>query len=30
MWPIALAVGSFCGAMCGGLGVVIGSFYLKK
>ena len=30
MWPIALAVGSFCGAMSGGLGVVIGSFYLKR
>jgi len=30
IWPIALVVGSFCGAMSGGLGVVVGSFYLKK
>lgn len=30
MWPIALAFGSFYGAMSGGLGVVLASFYLKK
>jgi hypothetical protein len=30
MWPIALAFGSFYGAMMGGLGVVIASYYLKK
>ena len=30
MWPIALAVGSFIGAMTGGLGVVIASYYLKR
>jgi hypothetical protein len=30
MWPIALAVGSFYGAMTGGLGVVIASYYVKR
>jgi uncharacterized membrane protein len=30
MWPIALAFGSFYGAMTGGLGVVIASYYLKR
>lgn len=30
LWSIALAVGSFFGAISGGLGVVIASFYLKK
>ncbi len=30
MWPIALAVGSFYGAVTGGLGVVLASYYLKK
>jgi uncharacterized transporter YbjL len=30
MWPIALAFGSFYGAMTGGLGVVLASYYLKR
>ncbi len=30
MWPIALVVGSFYGAMAGGMGVLIASFYIKK
>ena len=30
MWPIALAVVSFYGAIVGGLGVVMASFYLKR
>jgi hypothetical protein len=30
MWPIALTVGSFYGAMTGGLGIVIASYYLKR
>jgi hypothetical protein len=30
LWPIALAVGSFYGAMSGGFGVVIASYYLKR
>jgi len=30
MWPIALAFGTFYGAMTGGFGVAIASYYLKK
>jgi hypothetical protein len=30
MWPIALVVGSFYGAIISGLGVAIASFYLKR
>ncbi len=30
MWPIALAFGSFYGAMTGGVGVVLASYYLKQ
>lgn len=30
MWPIALAVGSFYGAMSGGVGVVMASYYIKR
>ena len=30
MLPIAIAVGGFCGAMCGGIGVVIGTFWIKN
>ena len=30
MWQIALAFGSFYGAMTGGFGVVIASYYLKR
>jgi hypothetical protein len=30
MWSIALAVGSFYGAMTGGLGVVIASYFVKR
>ena len=30
MWPIALAFGTFYGAMTGGFGVALASYYLKK
>lgn len=30
MWPIALAFGSFYGAMTGGVGVVLASYYIKR
>jgi hypothetical protein len=30
MWPIALAFGTFYGAMTSGLGVVMASYYLKR
>ena len=30
MLPIALALGSFYGALCGGIGVIIGSLYIKN
>ena len=30
MWPIAIVVGSFVGAMTGGFGVVIASHYVKR
>ena len=30
MLPIALALGSFYGALCGGIGVIIGSTHIKN
>ena len=30
MWPIAFAIGGFYGAMTGGAGVVLASYYLKR